>query len=313
MISDRTIAHEILDNIPELVDYEILVSTPGVRESDSGFMWSSSFRAPACLNFIGESVYMNLFLPEGSEDDKEKKLFLTRINAKLQDGLWQARRNLDELNGVYSSSIKMAINAFRSLILDYTYILRGRYYAHFTFNSSDLADISSLLVSFADSVEGLRIEYMRRLGPSSPLFSGNSADEDVSAVTISITPRNGVEKSTHDAYFVMGSMLEKGRKTIARNNGSDIPEFFGAANVSRLDSNETFFESCNAFLNSFLDKLMGDFVVIYGVYGSAGKNSANVVITLPTQQTTPLLRAINTVVNSQEQWDAGILEISAFV
>lgn len=49
MISDRTIAREILENIIDIVDYVIIVSTPGVREADSGFMWSSSFRAPACI------------------------------------------------------------------------------------------------------------------------------------------------------------------------------------------------------------------------------------------------------------------------
>ena len=166
-------------------------------------------------SFIGDSVYMNLFLPEGSEEEKDKKLFLSRINAKLQDGLWQARRSLDELNGIYSQSLKMAMNGFRSLILDYTYILRGRYYAHFIFNSTDLQQISSLLVSFADSVDGLRVEHMRRLGPSSPLFSGNSGEDDVSAVTISISTSGTADDSAHDTFFVMGSRMEQGRKTIA--------------------------------------------------------------------------------------------------
>lgn len=82
-----TMASEILDRVSGIMNYELMISTAGIREADSNFMWAATFRAPVGINFIHNDVSINLFLPEGSENQKDVNLFFNRMGAKLQDGL----------------------------------------------------------------------------------------------------------------------------------------------------------------------------------------------------------------------------------
>ncbi len=311
MVQRGTISKTLVNGITEMIDYELLVSTPGIKEPDSDFMWAQRFRAPVGVSFVGTDVYINLFLPEGSEESKDKNLFLNRVSAKFQDGLWQARRNLNRLSGMYGSSLQMAVNTFRSMFLDYSFIQNGRYFAHFIFSRADLQQISVALVSFADSVEDLRVEYLRKLDADSTLFRGDASLDDVSAVTLGFGKEAGLDGDSvqKGINFVMASFIDQGIKTICKVSENKLPQFFKATDVQSIKDDVVFCKTSNELLIALISELMSNFIVIYGIYGVASDNSANVVFTLPTQQTTAFLRAMQSISSDDGSSEISILEV----
>jgi hypothetical protein len=73
---DGSITDDILRNMPLFLDYELLVSIPGIAEADSGFMWGSNFRAPVGISLQDGKVSFNLFLPAKSEKGQKYIAFL---------------------------------------------------------------------------------------------------------------------------------------------------------------------------------------------------------------------------------------------
>ncbi len=311
-----TLASEILDRISGIMDYEMLVSTSGIREADSNFMWATTFRAPVGINFINDKVSIILFLPEGSESSKDVNLFFNRVGAKLQDGLWQVRRNLTELSDVYGSALKLGVSTFRSLMVDYSYIHKGRYHAHFTFNSRDLMDISSLIVTYSDLADGYRVEYMRRLKNHSQVYDWINARDKVTNVTLQIA-REGVHSDgndpSHDVPFILANFLdERGTKGIALSNGKALSQLLQSHEESSIAEHITSFWSTNEVLTYLVSRLASNYIVIYGMYGLAGNDSIKLVIPVPVQQTTALMMLLKDAMADFTKWDLKLLEITDY-
>ncbi|WMT45588.1 MAG: hypothetical protein RE469_05165 [Cuniculiplasma divulgatum] len=60
------------------------------------------------------------------------------MEAKFQDGLWQVRGNVSELSTVHENVLNLAVSGFQSVVLNYSFIEKGRYFLHFIFNSQEL-------------------------------------------------------------------------------------------------------------------------------------------------------------------------------
>ena len=310
------LASEILDRISGIMDYEMLVSTSGIREADSNFMWATTFRAPVGINFIRGNVSINLFLPQGSENSKDVNLFFNRVGAKFQDGLWQVRRNLTELSDVYGSALQLAVSTFRSLMVDYSYIHKGRYHAHFTFNSRDLLDISSLIVTYSDLADGYRVEYMRRLKNHSQVYRWINAKDKVTNVTLQIAREGTIPDGndpSRDVPFILANFLDdRGTKGIAISNGKSLPQLLKGHEESSFADHITSFWSTNEVLTYLVSGLASSNIVIYGLYGLADQDSIRLVIPVPVQQTTALLRLIKDAMTDFTKWDLKLLEITDY-
>lgn len=308
-------ASEILDQMSDLLNYELLVSTPGIKEADSNFMWAANFRAPVGINVIHEEVSFNLFLPEGAENDKDKKLFFSRVGAKLQDGLWQVRRIMSDLSEIYASIIKMALEQFSSVILDYSFIQEGRYYSHFTFNESDLAQISAVLISLTDVIQGYNIEYLRRLKKHIHIFNGVDEIEEVSTVTVEIYPSN-TKSSTKlrsvESFFVMANYLNGGVKTVGITKDGYAPGILEPYDLSEVNGNIVSFKSKNKHVNELVKKIASNFIILYGIYGAASTDYLRIMLPLPRQQKSILIKVLNGVMNGHPDWNIKISEVSDF-
>ncbi len=307
------IASEILEQVSDLLNYELLVSTPGIKEPDSNFMWAEKFRAPVGINVIQNDVSFNLFLPEGSENEKDKKLFFSRVGAKLESGLWQVRREMSELSEDYASTIKLALGQFGSVILDYSYIQEGRYYAHFTFNDSDLAGISSTLIALNDVLQGYRIEYLRTIKHHASIFNGIEEIGEVATVSVDIS-REGGSGGGFDGYFpfVMANFLNGGVKTLGKGMGKTPPDILGPSDVSRVRGDIISFKSKNDHITELVKLVASNFIVLYGMYGVANGDSLRLMMPIPKQQTSILLKVLHTLINQRPGWNIKLSELSQF-
>lgn len=315
MKSKKTVASGILENVSGLMDYELLVSRPGIKEADSDFMWASSFRAPIGINFVGGEGSLNLFLPEGSEDDKDKKIFLTRVGAKFQDGMWQVRKSLKEVHGEYGFALRNGLSNFRSLVLDHSYIQRGRYYAHFTFNVNDLDELSEGLMSFAEIIEGYRVEYLRKLHDPANVFDDIDERGDISMVTVEITQSSGPkanEFSEDMVYFVMSNFLDDGIKTIGKVRNNKVPKILAHSGLTDISHGVKYFKSGNELIIDLIQRIALDYIVLYGLYGAAGENYLHLMLPIPSQQTSSLLRAVRKLAGESSEWKIKLIEISSY-
>lgn len=316
MKPEESFASRALRNVSKLMDYEVLVSRPGVSEPDSNFIWASTFRAPIGVSFVGESVYFNLFLPEGSEHEGDKKLFLSRVGAKFLDGLWQVRRSMDQVGWTYGPALKMAVTSFRSVILDYTYISKGRTFAHFTFNEMDLDDISETLLMVSNQLDGLRVEYLKKIRGEITVFKVINENEEVSTLTLEAF-KDGHKNSDGHArddgmFFVLGNILDKGVKTVGRASKNSIPEILKPSGVVQMGEELVSFNSGNQFLTNLVELMASNYIVVYGFYGSALNDSINLAINVPTQQTSALMRILRMLIEDTESWSIKLKEIVYF-
>lgn len=313
---DGNIASGLLNRLPTFLDYEVLVSTPGIEEPDSGFMWGSNFRAPVGISVEGEEVSFNLYLPSGSEKDKNLLIFFNRVGAKFQDGLWQVRRNLGELSEVYAGIIKNVISMFPSVILDYSYIEEGRYYAHFLFSSTELESISDALVAFIKVIPGYKVEYLEKLEHPSSAFERVSEIDDVSTAVLEIKPTEAVNSALEGNYFfIMSNYNKEGVKVVgcAVNDGKnrlEIPRVLNAREEMKINSHTTSLKCQNDFMTTFLKLSRQNFLILSSVYGETNGDSTNILITMPTAQVSVFLNTISDLKNEVSDWGVTLKEVS---
>lgn len=314
MLSEESFASRALKNVSTLMDYEILVSRPGISEPDSNFIWASTFRAPIGVSIVRDEVFFNLFLPAGSENEGDKKLFLNRVGAKFQDDLWQVRRSMSQVSGNYGPAMKLALSLFKSAMVDYSYISNGRTYTHMVFNRDDLQGVSRALLSIPDQVEDLRIEYMKKTGREFTVFRAIDEKEEVSSVTIEASQSDSPppEGEGDPMFFLMGNILEKGVKTVGKVPGSGVPEILCPREPVQFGNSLVSFSSCNQFLMSLVELMAREYVVIYGFCGSASGNSINLTINLPSRQVPALLRILRKASSNSGEWQLNLNEVIAF-
>lgn len=313
MNTGKSLAASTLARASGLMAYEILISRPGMKERDTNFIWASNFRAPIGVSFSEDNVFFNLFLPDGSDKDQEKKLFLNRVGAKLIDGLWQVRRGMDEVTGNYGMGLKLAIGRFRSSILDHVYVQNGRFYSHFVFSAVELPDVSDAIMNISNEIEDLRIEYLKKLDGQTSLFNTISEDDDASVVTISISPSdNGSQGKDGEMFFVMGNAPDGGVKIVAKGGEKEVPEVLSPVDAVELGSDITSFHSGNGFLKGLVEQLMSNYIVVHGFYGSAAGETVNLSIIVPSRQASPLVRILNSLVESLDDVKIQLQEITGF-
>lgn len=309
------LASNILGKMRELVDCELLVSTPGIKEPGSNFMWASSFRAPVGIDVIGEEVTFNLFLPEGAEHDNDKKLFFNTVNAKLVDGLWHARRNMKDLSESYASVIRMALTSFRSVILDQSFIEEGRYYAHFIFNQQELPAISNALISLAGEVRGYRIEYIRKLRNRESIFNEVEELGTVSTIVLVISKKgneNVDRKESADVPFIMAKLINQGVKTIAKAQESGIPQLLSSGKTSEIKDRIVEFDTSNNLITDLVRNSSQNFIIIYGLFGYVKGESIFLMLPIQRKQIGAFLQVLNDLREQYKEWDISIPEIERF-
>lgn len=312
---DGSITDDILNRMPVFLDYELLVSTPGIAEPDSGFMWGSNFRAPVGIILQDGKVSFNLFLPAKSEKDKSISLFFNRVGAKFQDGLWQVRRDMAELSTVYENVLNMAVSGFKSVVLDYSYIAEGRYYAHFIFNSEELSDISKSLVLFSKMIPGVRIEYLRKLENPSDAFKEVSEMDDTDVVCVRFEPKeDGENRDEEDFFFLMANCIENGAKVVGtyinKSDSSKLPGILRAQQVSEIGSGVWSLKCQNPLLTNLLTLSKEEYLIIASIYGIARTNSADVLMTMPAVQIPVFLSILSSLTDSNPEWNLTIREVS---
>lgn len=315
MKPDESLAAKALKSISSHMDYELLVSRPGITEPDSDFIWASTFKAPMGVSFIRDKIYFNLFLPEGSDSDGDKKLFLKRVGAKFQDELWQVRRSMDQVTGNYGPALKLAVSNFKSLVIDYSYIKKGRSYVHFIFNDAELERVSESLLSIANQLDGLRVEYLKKTRGEMTAFSVVDESDELSAVTIEINPPNGgrsMKSSDAEISFVMGNVLEDGVKTVGTGSVDRIPGIMMPENVSEIQDGLLSFDTCNPIIVRLVESMATEFIVVYGFYGAVVNGEISLTINVPTQQTPALLRILKVMSENDELWGVKLKEVAYF-
>lgn len=314
MKREESIAVRSLKSISSAMDYELLVSRHGITEPDTDFIWASSFKAPIGVSLIEESLYFNLFLPKEAENDGDKKIFLKRVGAKLQDDLWQVHREMGEVTGNYGPPMQMAVTIFRSTLLDYMYIKNGRGFAHFVFNGAELEDISSTLLSVSGQVEGFRVEYLRRMGDGITLFRAIEESDKVSTLTVEISPlgASSSDPEEKETFFAMANVLKEGIKSVGILSGENFPEILAAYDVTRIEGYVRSFKCRNSFLTDLVDMLAKEFIICYGFYGSASNSRISLAMNVPTQQITSVMKILGVVSGKQESWKMKLVEITRF-
>ncbi len=313
-MTQKRLATEILENLSKIMEYELMVSSPGIREADSGFMWASNFKAPIGTIVTGQDVFFNLFLPEGSENDKGKKLFLNRVKAKFQDGLWQVSRDLKDLSTVYGEGLRLAVSSFSSIVLDYTYIKHGRYHAHFLFNENDRQGISDALLHYADLIEGFKVEELSKLNGSLDFLRDISEISSVSTISLDIFPQEKTSsQGAEGTFFAMQNFVDEGVKTIIDNERGTIPGILEPTNIDDSAGKTKSFKSQNKLVNRLMELIASEFIVTFGMYGYAMKDSFTVVIPIPTELSTPFLKVLGRLKDEFPAWNMKINELTKFM
>lgn len=315
MIPEKSLAFNALAKASTLMDYEMLVSRPGMSEPDSHFVWASTFRAPIGVSFIRENVYFNLFLPGGSENETDKKLFLNRVGAKFKDDAWQVSRSMEQMNGIYGNALKLAVSNYRSVILDNAYIKNGRTYAHLIFNSADIGNISRGLLANYGRGDGLRIEHLKATAGKKLIFSASGQDEKVMAVTVEVTGNGqNTSKETRETgtTFIMGNILENGVKSICNKDGGRPPAVLLPEEIEEISDSMFRFSSKNSFVVNLVEFLAEENVVVYGYYGTASGNSFTLSINIPSQQRAALFRTLGRLNEMEGQWKVVLKEVICF-
>lgn len=201
-------------------------------------------------------------------------------------------------------------------MVDYSYIHKGRYYAHFTFNSRDLPDISSLIITYSDIADGYRVEYMRRLGGHSQVYDRINTRDKVTNVTLQIsretgkTPGNG--SSTGTPFILADFLDERGVKGMAIPGSQPIPEIFETSESSEFSEGIISFWTGNEVLTRLVSRLASNFIVLYGLYGVAYNDYIDLVIPVPVQQTTALILQLKEIMTDFTKWDLKLLEITDY-
>lgn len=293
-----------LKKIPELLDLEILVSRTGIGESDSTFIWASTFMAPESIVMLDGQMFLNLFLPEGSETDQEKKIFLNRVDAKLLDGLWQVRRRMDQLKGDYGGPLQFTLSTFRTAVVDQAYIRNGRAYVRLLMNSCDFDLYSRLMLRGIRERKDLKIEYFRKSEGKNTNYLIPGLEEDLCFVTMKFGTGNQISPSYEEDdqfFFIMANFVEGGVKTIGRTKSGSVPQILLPEEVSNPAENVYTFKTNNKFVLSLMRQIAYQYALIFGFYGTISKDSASLTAAIPKEQVQFFLKILASV--SEENGD----------
>ena len=305
-------AYRGLRKIPELLDFEVLISRPGYSEPDSNFIWASTFMAPESIGSLDGQMFLNLFLSEGSENDPEKKIFLNRVGAKLQDGLWQVRRRMDQLKGKYGGPLQTTINTFRTAIPDQLYIRNGRNYGRLLLNHTDMELYSRLFLMVQKERPDLRVEHYRKYeGKGIPYLIPGFEDE-LAFVTMEFGSGNAPLPEVDEEgrfFYILAYFVEGGVKAVARSPDGKIPDLLKAEDIANPEENLFTFKSNNKFILALLRALANQYVVIFGFFGSVGRNNATLTVALPREQVQVFLRTLASVAEETDDCNPIIAEV----
>ncbi len=301
-----------LKKIHELLDFEVLMSRPGISEPDSRFIWASTFMAPESAVFIDGQMFLNLFLPEGSENDPEKKIFLNRVGAKFQDGLWQVRRRMDQLKGQYGGPMQTAMSVFKTAIVDQMYIRKGRNYGRLLINHSELEFYSRILLRVQKERPDFRIEYYRPFDGRDSAFLIPGMEEELVFVTLEFhknTQPDPTVSGEDEFFFTLANFVEGGVKAVALSKYSNVPEILASVEVSSPTENVFTFKSNNEFILSLVRALANQYVVILGYYGTINRENATLTVAMPREQIQIFMRTLAEVANEAHECNPIITEV----
>ena len=298
--------------LSSIMDYEALFSKPGIGEIDSNFIWASKFVLPIGIGFVRDKIFFNLFLPEDSKSEGDMNIFLNRVRAKPNDGLWQVRREMDQTKGTYGGGLKAALLQFRSMILLRSYIKGGRIYTHFLCNSADLKGGSKLILSLPKSEEDLRVEFIRRTKGNFHILSELQDFGDVYALTFLV--RDTKQKKSEgmkgeETVFALGLVQENGVRAVGSSMGNNIPEILEAKDVNSLGGSVLSFNTHNKLLIRLMEYASSEYIVIYGFYGIASGDTITMTLSTPRQQTAPIMRLIRELSSEFPSLDIRLVEI----
>ena len=305
-------AYRGLKKIPNLLDFEVLMSRLGVSESDSNFIWASTFTAAESIASLDGQLFLNLFLPEGSENDPEKKLFLNRVGAKFQDGLWQVRRRMDQLKGKYGAFIQTTLYTFKTAVFDQMYIKNGRVYGRLLINHSELEPFSRLLMKVKKERPDLRVEHYGKYDRNGMPYLIQRLGEELTFVTVEFgygNPHLLPVDEEGDFFFILAHFVESGVKAVASSADGKIPDLLVAEDISNPNENLFTFRSNNKFINSLLRALANQFVVVFGFFGTVGRDNATLTAAMPKEQVQVFLRTLSSVTEESKECKPVILEI----
>ncbi len=301
-----------LKKIPEVLDFEILISRPGVGEPDSSFIWASTFLAPESIASIDGQMFINLFLPEGSEYDPEKKIFLNRVGAKFQDGLWQVRRRMDQLKGKYGAPLQATLSTFRTAINDQMYAKNGRNYGRLLINHSDLELYSRIFLRVQKERPDLRVEHYRKYDGNGIPYLIPGLEDDLAFVTMEFGSGNApiqLQDEEHGFFYILANFVEGGVKAVACSEDGKIPELMVAEDISSPEENLFAFRSNNKFILSLIRSLANQYVVVFGFFGTVGQENATLTVAMPREQIQVFLRTLASVAEEMEDFSPIITEV----
>ena len=119
--------------------------------------------------------------------------------------------------------------------------------------------------------------------------------------------------SARDIPFILGNFLDqRGVKGIAISDGKSLPEFLQGHEEFPLSDQITAFWSRHEILTYLVSRLAANYIVVYGLYGIADEDSIRLVIPVPVQQTTTLMRLIKEAMTDFTKWEIKLLEITDY-
>lgn len=296
MNKEETISSISLKNTSNIMQYEAMVSRPGISQPHSNFIWASTFKAPIGISVKDDQAFFDIFLPEGSENEGDKKLFLNRVGAKLQDGIWHARRTNEQLKDVYGPNLNFPLLSYNTLFNDYSYIENGRVYIHFLFNVKDLSVVSNLFLSLDTEALGLKLEFLRKLNEGTTAFHDLRNWKDSVSVTIEASKDGEFENTGPEkANFLMSKTLNVGVKSLAYAKEGKLPGILEPHEPEQLEGNIFTFYCSNKLIVRLMDLMFEESAIFYGYHGYATENKLSLTINLPKPLIALLLRVIGKV------------------
>lgn len=313
MSDQENISSGALKKTSEIMHYEALVSRPGISQPDSNFIWGSTFRAPIGISIKDDKAFFDIFLPEGAENEADKKIFLNRVGATLKDGIWHVRRDNDQLRNTYGPALKFALLSFNTLFNDYSYIENSRVYIHFLFNESDLSAVSRIFLSLDTEALGLRLEYLRKLKDGSTAFEDLEYTGDAVSVTVAICKNEDTcDDGSERVNFLMSSTLNDGVRTVAYSQDGNVPEILKPLSMQKVNDKVSTFYCSNEIVKRLMDTMFADATVFYGYHGFASDNTVSLTINLPKQLIASLLRAIGKIEQETKNYSIRLKEVVNF-
>lgn len=312
MSDEGNISFRTLKQTSGIMHYEALISRPGISQPDSNFIWGSTFKAPIGISVKENKAFFDIFLPEEAQNEPDKKLFLNRVGAKLQDGIWHVMRNDDQLKGVYGPALRFALQSFRTLFNDYSYIENGRIYIHFLFHESDISAVSKVFLSLDTETMGLRLEYLRKLKKGGTAFQDLETSGNTVSVTIEASQDGEYREDPKGINFLMGSTLYKGVRTVSYSEDGRIPEILKPEEIRKVDDNVNAFYSGNEIIVRLMGFMLDNATVFYGYHGTANDNGFSLTVHLPKPLTAPLLRTIGKIEQESSDYSIRLSEVVDF-